>query len=230
MKGRFFVVGVGPGDPELLTVKAIKTIEKADVVVVPKSHTTEDSTAHNIAKGYIKENSELLPMSFPMQGKQTDWSAAWQENADIIKKHLNEGRTVVFITLGDSMFYSTAIYVLRIIEDAGYETESIPGITAFCAIASKAKFPIVEGDDTLLIMPATADDEIIDKAMQLGSNLVVMKVSYNGEIFDKLAQNGYDNAVMISRAGLPDEMITRDFKEFTDKKPNYLSTILARKN
>ena len=229
MKGQFYTVGVGPGDPELLTVKAVKTIEKADVIIVPKSHNMDDSVAYNIAKGYIKDTSELLRMSFPMKGKQKDWSSSWQENADIIKKHLDAGKKVVFLTLGDPMFYSTSIYVFRILEEAGYETESIPGITAFCAIASRAKFPIVEGDDTLLVMPATADESVINKAMEIGSNLVVMKVSYNKEVFDKLAQNGYDNAVMISRAGMPDELITRDFSVFADEKPNYLSTILARK-
>lgn len=230
MSGTFYGIGVGPGDPELLTIKAVKTIEKADVVIVPKSQSTQESTAFTIAKQYIKEDAELLPMVFPMVGKQKDWVDAWQENAQIIAGELEKGKNVIFLTLGDAMFYSTYIYVFKLVKESGYNAVTIPGITAFAAIASGAGFPLVEGDDVLTVLPATADQAVIDKVMDFSNNLVVMKVSHNKKIIDKLKACGYDNAVMVSRCGLPDEKIVSDFTDFYDDKLNYLSTILARKN
>lgn len=230
MAGTFYGVGVGPGDPELLTLKAVKTIELADVLVLPKSNNIPDSTAYNIAKPYIKDNIELLQLDFPMLGKQKDWAGAWEENAKAIAEKLDNGKNVVFITLGDAMFYSTYIYIFRIMKEKGYSTVTIPGITAFAAIASQTGFPLVEGDDVLTILPATADNDVIDKVIEFSNNLVIMKVSHNKQIFDKLKQNGYaEKAVMVSRCGLPDEKVVEDFSDFYDDKLNYLSTILARR-
>lgn len=231
MSGTFYGIGVGPGDPDLLTLKAVKTIEGADVVIVPKSQTTQESTAFVIAKQYIREAAKLLPMVFPMAGKQKDWASAWKENADIIAAELDAGKDVIFLTLGDAMFYSTYIYVFRLIRERGYNAVTIPGITAFAAIASKAGFPLVEGDDVMTVLPATADPEVIDKVMEYSNNLVIMKVSHNKDVINKLKEKGYgNNSVMISRCGLDDEKIVTDFEDFYDDKLNYLSTILARKN
>ena len=232
MAGIFYGVGVGPGDPDLLTVKAVKVIEQADIIIVPKSGSTQDSTAFNIAKPHIKPNVELLPMVFPMVGKQHDWTGAWLENREIIGKELDKDKKVVFLTLGDPMFYSTYIYVFRLLKEANYEIHTVPGITAFCGIASHVGFPLVEGDDVLSVLPATTDDEIIEQTMKYSNNLVIMKVSRNTDsLVAKLKENGFaENAVLVSRCGLPDEEIIDNLDEIKDAKVNYLSTILARRN
>lgn len=231
MSGIFYGVGVGPGDSELLTVKAVKVIEQADIIIVPKSGSTQDSTAFNIAKPYIKPETEFLPMVFPMAGKQKDWTDAWVENREIIGKELDKGKKVVFLTLGDPMFYSTYIYVFNLLKEANYEIYTVPGITAFCGIASHVGFPLVEGDDVLSVLPATTDEETIEQTMKYSNNLVIMKVSKNtNALVEKLKENGFKNAVLVSRCGLPDEEVIHNLDDVTDAKVNYLSTILARRN
>lgn len=123
------------------------------------------------------------------------------------------------------------IYVFRLLENEGYPIETVPGITAFCAIGSKLGYPLVEGNDILSIIPATADEEKIRSVMAVTDNVVLMKVYKNfSQIVDLLTENKLtDRAVMLSRCGLPDETVIRDLEAEKEKKVNYLSTILARR-
>ena len=157
---------------------------------------------------------------------------AWQKNKEEILALLQAGKNVVFLTLGDPMFYSTYIYVYRLLAaEKDINIETIPGVPAFCAIGSKLGYPLVEGNDIISVIPATADKETIDKALAVSSNVVMMKVYKNyPEIVDALTKNDMiDNAVLVSRCGLPDEEIIMDLPAQKDKKLNYLSTILTRR-
>lgn len=231
MSGIFYGIGVGPGDPELLTLKAVSVIREADVIIAPKTEKKEDSVALSIAKPFLKKDVEILKLVFPMVSNNEALTEAWQHNRDVIVEQLNAGKKVIFLTLGDPMFYSTYIYVFRLLENCGYPIETIPGVPAFCAIGSKLGYPLVEGNDILSIIPATASEEKVEKALAITDNVVLMKVYKNvGEIVDKLNRHNLSgNAVMISRCGLPDEEIIRDFDGLKDKKVNYLSTILSRR-
>lgn len=231
MAGTFYGIGVGPGDPELLTMKAIKAIENADVLIAPKTEKKDGSVALSIAKPYLKKDIEIVYQVFPMvvNFETTD---AWQKNKEEILALLQAGKNVAFLTLGDPMFYSTYIYVYRLLAtEKDVNIETIPGIPAFCAIGSKLGYPLVEGNDIISIIPATADKETIDKALAVSNNVVMMKVYKNyPEIVDVLTDNGMiDNAVLVSRCGLPDEEIITDLSAQKDKKLNYLSTILTRR-
>lgn len=130
------------------------------------------------------------------------------------------------------MFYSTYIYIFRMLTDCGYHIETIPGITAFCAIGSKLGYPLAEGNDVLSVIPATIEEGKLDAALQRSDNVVLMKVYKNyKQVVEKLDQHGLaDNAVMISCCGLENEQIVHDLKEIGEQKLNYLSTILARKS
>ena len=232
MSGIFYGVGVGPGDPELLTVKAINVIRRADVIIAPKTEKKEDSTALTIAEPFLNENVKIVKLVFPMVFNTETLSDAWENNKNVILELLAAGKKVVFLTLGDPMFYSTYIYVFRLLEKCGYPIETIPGVPAFCAIASKLGYPVVEGDDVLSIIPATIAEEKLDQALELADNVVVMKVYKNsGQVKERLQRHGLaDNAVMISRCGLDDEQVVHNLAEIGDQKLNYLSTILARRN
>jgi precorrin-2/cobalt-factor-2 C20-methyltransferase len=129
------------------------------------------------------------------------------------------------------MFFSTYIYVFRLLEKKGVNIETIPGIPAFIAIGSHLGWPIVEGNDVLSIIPATADKETIEKVMSVSDNVVLMKVYKNfPEIADLLVENKMiDNAVMVSRVGMPDEERIDDILARKDQPVNYLSTVLARR-
>ena len=130
------------------------------------------------------------------------------------------------------MFYSTYMYVYRLVENSGYEIETVPGVTAFCAIGSHLGYPIVEKEEVLAIVPATAPKEKIDKVLAVADDAVIMKVYRNfGEVQETLKKhNMADEAVMISRVGLDGEEIYRGLQDMpADTKLNYLSTILAKR-
>ncbi|MBR1695039.1 precorrin-2 C(20)-methyltransferase [Selenomonas ruminantium] len=232
MSGIFYGIGVGPGDPELLTVKAIKAIEQVDVLIAPKTEKKDGSVALTVAKPYLKKDVEIVYQVFPMvKGFAENSTDAWESNKQEILELLRSGKNVAFLTIGDPMFYSTYIYVFRLLENEGVDIQTIPGIPAFAAIGSQLGYPIVEGDDVLSIIPATASPEKVEKAMQAADNVVLMKVYKNfEEVADMLDKNEMaEQAVLVSRAGLDDEKIIYDVLAHKKDKLNYLSTILTRK-
>jgi precorrin-2/cobalt-factor-2 C20-methyltransferase len=231
MSGIFYGIGVGPGDPELLTVKAINIMKEVDIIIAPKTEKKDGSVALSIARPYLKKDIEIVYQVFPMVVKFEQSTEAWEANKNEILALLKAGKKIAFLTLGDPMFYSTYIYVYRLLEHEGFPIETIPGIPAFCAIGSKLGYPLVEGNDILSVIPATADPEKIKQVMAVTDNVVLMKVYKNfSAIVDTLVENEMiDNAVMLSRCGLPDEVRINDLVAEKHKKVNYLSTILARR-
>lgn len=231
MSGKFYGIGVGPGDPDLLTLKAVKKIKKADIIIAPRTEKKPDSTALAIARPFIREDAEILELIFPMVYEQESLSDAWEYNKNVILGLLKEGKTVAFLTLGDPMLYSTYIYVYRLLENCGCPIETIPGITSFCAAGSRLGFPLVEGNDIISIVPATNSEDVLDQVMAMSDNIVLMKVYKNfNKVVEKLQLHGLaDHAVMVSKCGLEDEEILYNLKNIKDHKVNYLTTILARK-
>ena len=230
MSGIFYGVGVGPGDPELLTLKAIRVIQAADVIIAPQTEKNPESVALSISRSYITAGTEILKMIFPMISQEKALTAAWKNNEKQISDLLQEGKKVVFLTLGDPMLYSTYIYVYRLLKESGYPLYTIPGISSFSAISSFLGYPLAEGDEVLSILPATADDKTIDRVMAASDSVVLLKVYKNYKnIVEKLDNNGLlSQSVMVSRYGLEGQKIVHSLKE-TNEKVNYLSTILARK-
>jgi precorrin-2/cobalt-factor-2 C20-methyltransferase len=231
MIGVFYGVGVGPGDPELLTLKAVNVIREADVIIAPKTEKKEDSTALSIARPYLQDNVTVLELVFPMVNDTQILTEAWEYNKNAILDLLKEGKKVVFLTLGDPMFYSTYIYVFNLLKDCGYPVETVPGITAFCAIGSKMGYPLVEGNNVLSVVPCTIEEERLDEVLKTSDNLVLMKVYKNyTQILEKLEKYGLmENAIMVSKCGLEDETVVHDLKDAGLQKVNYLSTILTRR-
>lgn len=231
MTGVFYGIGVGPGDPELLTMKAIKTLAKVDVIIAPKTEKKDGSVALSIAKPYLKDSIKIVYQVFPMVRHFEKSPQSWQKNKEEILELLRQGKNVAFLTLGDPMFYSTYIYVHRLLTSEAVDIRTIPGVPAFCAIAAKAGYPLVEGNDIISIIPATAEPDKVKKTLSVSDNVVVMKVYKN---FDKIVtelkkENLARNAVMVSRCGLPDEECINDIEKVS-QVPNYLSTILSRRN
>ena len=231
MAGEVFGIGVGPGDPELLTVKAINAIKQLDVIIAPKTEKKDGSVALNIASQYIKPETEIVYQVFPMTVGFAEDDTAWQSNKQEILELLQAGKNVGFLTLGDPMFYSTYIYVFRLLQHEAVEIETIPGIPAFCAIGSATNTPIVEGDSILSIIPANMPEDRVRSALKTCDNAVLMKVYKNSDaVIDMLAEEGLaKQAVLASRCGLDDEVIIRDISGEKGRKLNYLSTILTRR-
>ena len=129
MKSTLYGIGVGPGDKELLTVKAVRAIENSDVVIAPSALEGGESIALETAKEYIKEGTEVVIKHFPM-GKKNRVEKA-KEAYEFIEEKLREGKNVSFLTIGDPYVYSTYIHMLKHMEERGFHVETIPGITSF---------------------------------------------------------------------------------------------------
>lgn len=231
MSGIFYGIGVGPGDPELLTIKAAQVLSQVDAVIAPRGEKAEDSIALAIARHYLKEGAQVTRLTFPMVSDQQELNRAWEENKDIILNLLVKGQKVAFLTLGDPMLFSTYIYIFRLLRDSGYPLVTIPGITSFSHLASRLGIPLTEKDETLTIVPATTGEEILDRVLDCSGNLVLMKVYRSlPVIVEKLKKSGHlENAVMVSKCGWDDEEIYYDLEKIQGDRIHYLSTIIAKK-
>lgn len=231
-RGIFYGIGVGPGDPELLTVKAINAIKAANVIIAPKTEKKEGSVALSIAEPYLRHDVEIVYQTFPMIKHFEDSPTIFEDNKIEILSLLNLGKNVAFLTLGDPMFFSTYIYIFRLLKDCGVKIKTIPGVPAFLAIASHIGRPVAYGNDIVTIIPATAEIDTIADALKNSDSTVIMKVYRNlNEIVNILdAEKMIDDAVLVSRCGLEDEKIIIDVKSHQFDKLNYLSTILTKRS
>ena len=153
MAGKLYGIGVGPGDPELMTLKAVRLIEECDIVAVPKSGEGE-GVARQIAKGAVKdfEQKNVIEVSMPMTRDPQVLEQSHQAAAQLIEGYLKEGKSVAFLTLGDPAIYSTYIYVHKRVQQHGYPVEMVPGVPSFCAVAAKLNTGLAEGAQPLHII------------------------------------------------------------------------------
>lgn len=230
--GTFYGIGVGPGDPELLTVKAINALKKIDVLIAPKTEKKSDSVALSIAQPYLKPSVEIIYQTFPMIKDFAAETEIFEANKEEILKILRGGRNVGFATLGDPMFYSTYIYIFKLLKPCGVNIVTIPGVPAFLAIAAQIGRPLAYGNDILTIIPATADIEAINHALDCADAAVLMKVYKNviSVVSTLSAKSMLDEAILVSRCGLDDEKIITNLDKHKHDALNYLSTIITRKS
>jgi len=229
--GTFYGIGVGPGDPDLLTVKAIRALKTIDVLIAPKTEKKSDSVALSIAEPHLKAGVEIIYRTFPMVKDFAAETEVFESHRDEIVRLVRGGLNVGFATLGDPMFYSTYIYIFRLLKNFGVPVVTIPGVPAFLAIAAQIGRPVAFGNDILAIIPATAELDAVKNFLAHADAAVLMKVYKNfPEIVDALQSTALiDDAVLVSRAGLDDEKIIADIAAHRDEHLNYLSTILTRR-
>lgn len=230
--GTFYGIGVGPGDPELLTVKAINALKKIDVLIAPKTEKKSDSVALSIAQPHLKPDIEIIYQTFPMVRDFAEETEIFEANKEEILHELRGGKNVGFATLGDPMFYSTYIYIFNLLKRCGVKIVTIPGVPAFLAIAAQIGRPLAYGNDILTIIPATVELAAIKNSLVRADSTVLMKVYKNfPEVVDELkAHDMIADAVLVSRCGLDDEKIITDVAAHKDEPLNYLSTILTRRS
>jgi precorrin-2/cobalt-factor-2 C20-methyltransferase len=230
--GKFYGVGLGPGDPKLLTLKAKEILEKVDVIFVPKADREGNSNARSIVEAATAGPWNFVELIFPMTKNEKILSSYWGKAASRITEEVRIGKTVAFVTMGDPFIYSTYIYVLKTLcqNFPDIEAETIPGISAFNAAASLAQIPLVEGKERLAILPVTDDLRPLREALREFDTVVLMKVGSKLErvvrLLDEL--NLLKNAVLVSHAGCPNEYIERDLSILSGKELGYLSVIIVR--
>ena len=224
-RGILYGVGVGPGDPELITRKAQRIIAQAAVLAVPDKGSGE-KTALTIA-GELAEGKEILLCDAPMVRDEAALDAAYEANADRVCALLDGGKDVAFLTLGDPTVYSTYLYLHRKVLERGYEARLIPGVPSFCAVAARLGAALCEKSERLLIVPASHKD--VDDCLDVDANLVFMKAGREiGALKEKLAEKGLERASMVANCGMEGEAVYPRFAELTDGS-GYFSVVLVKK-
>lgn len=194
-------VGCGPGDPDLLTVKAVKAIKNADVIMCPTSREGKESIAYSIISSLVDNSKkpDILNLVFPMVKDRETLENTWETNARIIADKVKDGKNVVYLTVGDPSLYSTWIYLQRELKSKYPEIKItvIPGIVSMFAFASKVGISIAEGDETVAVIPACYD---LSRVKETAKNCDTMIFLKDGRYFDQVI-------VLLREAGFPDSSL-----------------------
>jgi precorrin-2/cobalt-factor-2 C20-methyltransferase len=231
--GILYGIGVGPGDPDLMTLKGARVLQVCRHVFVPKARSEDASIALGIAKRFLSDDCQVYELVFPMSADGAELSRHWEQAARSVAEVIGTGEDACFLTLGDPLLYSTYVYLLRSLRRLlpSLEAVTIPGITAFSAAAALAEFPIGEGRERVVIVPASDDLGVIREALAGGGTVVLMKVGRRLlGILDFLEQAGFlDRAVYVARAGLEGQRVEGDLRQLRRQKQeaDYLSILLV---
>jgi precorrin-2/cobalt-factor-2 C20-methyltransferase len=232
--GKIYAVGVGPGDPELLTRKAERIIRSAPVICTPTGSVDSSSYALAIVEEFIdRSRQEVLVQLFPMKKEQEGLDPFWEEAAAQVAERVQRGLDVAFITIGDPLLYSTFLYLFRIFRDRYPEiaVEVVPGITSFSAAAAAAGIPLALTSERVAILPATYEEEKLVKSLIDFDTIVLLKVH---RVFDRvfalLRMLGLEQkGVFIRRVGSGSEEVVTDLESLVGKKLDYLSLLIVKK-
>lgn len=231
--GVLYGVGVGPGDPELVTVRGARVISSCPHVFVPKAKVKAESVAHAIVESYISDAATVHELVFPMVTDKAELEKKWSESAEAIASVLREGENACFVTLGDPLVYSTYIYMIRAVQKILPEAEivTVPGVTSFCAVASLTNFPLGEGKERITIVPTSEDMDEVRRAVRGGGTVVLMKVGKKlPAVIEALEELGaMDDAVFVAHAGMDNQRVETDLRKLKGEaeEAGYLSTILV---
>ncbi|MDI9834018.1 precorrin-2 C(20)-methyltransferase [Streptomyces sp. KAU_LT] len=231
MSSRLIGVGVGPGDPELVTVKGVNALRAADVVVVPVMDSGERGRAEATVLHYVP-GEKVVRVVFALN-ERTDRSrreAAWDAAGERVAGLLAEHAAVAFATIGDPNVYSTFTYLAQTIVAAvpGTVVETVPGITAMQDLAARSGAVLTEGTEPLTLVPVTAGSAVLKEALAGPGTVVAYKFGRRArEVAEALRESGRtDGAVWGSALGLPEESI-RPAADLDDAPLPYLSTLIA---
>lgn len=231
MMGKLYGVGVGPGDPELITLKAKNILESVDVIAVPITSKDKESVALKIASRFICEKSSIIELEFPMSQDSKVLSDSWEKASDIVSEKLEKGFNVAFITLGDPTVYSTYIYLHKIIIKKGFAAEIVPGVTSFCASAAKAGISLAEGRESFAIIPSVYENDKLSEIFDSFDNVVLMKASRSITDLKTLLKDKdlIKNTVVVSNCGMDGEYIEYGSRNEDSEKLGYFTTVIIKK-
>ncbi len=224
-KGTLYGIGLGPGDPDLLTLKAVKVLQNADLICVPNSK-GQASVALEIVRPHLSSKANTLAMGFSMSQNLETRRASRRENAELIQIHLSKGQNVAFLTLGDPMLYSTYCYILDYLPNE-FSHKTVPGIYSFSAISSLLSQPLAKGDDKLAII--SSFDEAAKNIIQAAEAVVCMKISaYRQELFNYLLDKNDYQFTMMTDAGKPGQKCYNNIRILQEKVPYFSTAIILR--
>ncbi len=227
-KGVFYGVGVGPGDPELMTLKAVHLLERCPVIAAPRTKSGE-MLALDIASGAVDLGDKtIVPLYFSMERDKEVQHAAHLAAAEAVRPYLDEGRDVAMLNLGDVSIYATYSYLMEILGNQGYETVMVPGVPSFCAVAARLGVSLTEMNGPLHIAPGSmALDEVLD---QPGTKVLMKSGRQMPAVLDALAErDALGKSMLVQNCGLPEETVYPNLSQSRPEgKHGYFSTVIVK--
>jgi precorrin-2/cobalt-factor-2 C20-methyltransferase len=228
MKGILYGVGVGPGDPELMTVKSWRLISMAKVIAYLAANGGE-STARAIAAPFLPEDAEEIIIDMPMRPEREAGQTAYDAGATRIATHLDRGEDVVMLCEGDPFFYGSFMYMFARLSE-NYPTVVVPGVTSITAAAAAIGKPLCERDDVLKVLPATMAEADLMRELSSTSAAAIIKVGRHfGKLRRVLQALNLTHAAIAVEYATQDKQVIRDVAEITDDILPYFTTIIVRK-
>jgi len=230
-EGTLYAIGTGPGAADLITVRGARLLSSVDVLYTPAGRKGGDSLAFSIVKEYVGEAVEVKNRHFPMSSNSSDKRQAWDSIAEEIIDDIQSGLSVAFISLGDSMLFSTWVFLLERLEHA-IPIEIVPGISSYSAISSESVFPLAMGNQSMVVLPCTAPEEKIERGLMEHECIVLMKVYGRFALIKSLLEKHQllDNAVLMANATLENEIVYKGLSDIDhEQELPYFSTIIVNK-
>ncbi|HAA95536.1 MAG: precorrin-2 C(20)-methyltransferase [SAR202 cluster bacterium] len=229
--GCLYGIGVGPGDPDLITLKALKALQKAPVICVPQAANRRDSYALSIVKDYVTPEQEILRAPFPTDDAEGA-ARVWREAAKLVIERLEKGQDVAFLTEGDPMLFSTFSYVLAGVQEMCPQApiEIIPGVSSVMAAAASSGAPLVTHGQRLAILPAAYGLEDLSQATDKFDTVVLMKVSPKiDETLADLKKLGLTGqSTYVRRVSTDREKVIKDVTKITPEDMDYFSLLIVK--
>ncbi len=232
--GHLYLVGVGPGDPELMTVKAERLLSRLPVVFVPQSDESTPGYAQSIIAGLKGDpEQQIIGLLFPMVRDVKKLTASWETAAETIWQHLQQGRDCAFVNEGDPFLYGTAIHVFNTMRTTHPEIgiTVVPGVSSINAAAAQAMVPLASNDERIAILSGHCQDNVIAETLENFDTVIFLKVnSVFGRLLDILERlNLTEKGVYISKGTTQEETIVQDIRQLKGRKLGYLSLLIVRK-
>lgn len=231
--GTLFGLGVGPGDPELITVKAFRRLQESPVIAYPKKLKGSKSYAHRIVEVYINPaEKEMLGLVFPMTKDEDTLRTEWTKSVEAIYSYLVQGKDVAFVTEGDPMLFSTFIHLMNLMKSMYPDVpiETVAGISSFNGSVNRLGIALADGDDQVAMIPATEDMEEMRRVMEDHDAIVFIKVAkVIDAMLDLLEEmNLLEKAHVVTKVTSDEEVIWK-INELRGAELNYLSCMVVRK-
>lgn len=229
MAGILYGVGVGPGDPDLLTIKAVKCIKKCDIVGIPAKK-RETCTAYQIALKAIPdlEDKPVVSVSVPMTTDRRRLNAAYEQGSKELIQYLDHGKKIAFLNLGDPTVYGSYMMLHERVVKSGYKAKLISGVPSFCAVAAALDISLGAREENIHILPGCYDSQEIE---DYGGTKILMKSAGKIKEVKKkliaLEERGESNAMAVANCGMEDQKIYQDIRDL-DENAGYFTTMIIK--
>jgi precorrin-2/cobalt-factor-2 C20-methyltransferase len=237
---KLYCIGCGPGDPDLLTLKAINIIKNADIIYTPTAREGKPSVALSIVERFLNKDTEIQQLVFPMIKDFNKLKENWKDNTKEITNSIRNGKRAIYLTVGDPSLYSTWIYIYRELTNAHkeIEVEVIPGITSIFSFSAEIKTPIGEGEEIIGIIPACYNLDRLKTAAQCCDTLIFLKDGrYFNSVLEILMESGFPGEsdifiaqdVSTNSEALQKKKLAELLRNPNENNDKYFSIMIAKK-